>query len=124
MRAQSVSLGGRARARDRRRSPPAARTGRARRRAPRRAASAASPRLDQQPVPARAVLVEQQDRLAVGADPGAASREAWISISATRPCTSGSLGRELGQDAAEPQRLLAQRRPHPVVAGAWRSSPR
>ena len=47
-------------------------------------------------------------------------RDAWISISATRPCTSGSLGRELGQDAAEPQRVLAERRPHPVVAGGGR----
>ena len=50
----------------------------------------------------------------------AAARDAWISISATRPWTSGSLRSELGQDAAEPQRVLAERRPHPVVAGGRR----
>ena len=50
----------------------------------------------------------------------AREREAWISISATRPCTSGSLGRQLGQHAPEAQRVLAQRRPHPVVAGGRR----
>ena len=44
------------------------------------------------------------------------AREAWISISATSPCTSGSLRRQLGQDAPEPQRVLAERGPHPVVA--------
>ena len=46
---------------------------------------------DEQLIPARAVLVEQQDRLARRAD-ARAEREAWISISATRPCTSGSAG--------------------------------
>ena len=49
-----------------------------------------------------------------------ATRDAWISISATRPCTSGSSRRQLGEDAAEAQRVLAQRRPHPVVAGGGR----
>ena len=44
-------------------------------------------------------------------------RDAWISISATRPWTSGSSGSQAGQDPAQPQRVLAQRRPHPVVAG-------
>ena len=47
-------------------------------------------------------------------------RDAWISISATRPCDLRLLRHELGQDAAEPQRLLAQRGPHPVVAGGRR----
>ena len=37
-----------------------------------------------------------------------------------RPCTSGSSRRQLGEDAAEPQRVLAQRRAHPVVAGGRR----
>ena len=50
----------------------------------------------------------------------ALERDAWISISATRPCTSGSCGNELGQDAAETQRILAERGPHPVVAGRRR----
>ena len=77
------------------------------------------PAAHQQPVPARAVLVEQQHRLA-GGPRRAPERDAWISISATRPCTSGSVGSELGEDAPEPQRLLAQRRSHPVVAGGRR----
>ena len=47
-------------------------------------------------------------------------RDAWISISATRPCTSGSSRRQLGEDAAEAQRVLAERRAHPVVAGGRR----
>ena len=74
---------------------------------------------DQQPVPAPAVLVEQQDRLA-GGPTRARSREAWISISATRPCTSGSLRRQPGEDAAQAQRVLAQGRAQPVVAGGRR----
>jgi hypothetical protein len=44
---------------------------------------------DEELVPARAVLVEQQDGLAL-ASTRAGSRDAWISISATRPCTSDS----------------------------------
>ena len=65
---------------------------------------------DEQLVPARAVLVEEQDRLARRARRAPRAREAWISISATRPCTSGSSGRELGEDAAEAQRVLARAR--------------
>ena len=75
---------------------------------------------DQELVPARAVLVEEQDRLSRDGPTRALDRDAWISMSATRPWTSGSRGRELGEDAAEPQRLLAERRPHPVVAGGRR----
>ena len=78
------------------------------------------PAADQQLIPARAVLIEQQDRLARRADARRATRDAWISISATRPWTSGSSRRELGEDAAEAQRVLAQRRAHPVVAGGRR----
>jgi hypothetical protein len=48
----------------------------------------------------------------------ALAREAWISIRATRPWTSGS--DELGQHAAEAQRVLTERGPHPVVAGRRR----
>ena len=66
-------LGRARRGRGRRRSRPAARTGRAA--PPSRSArsSAAEAAADQQPVPARAVLVEQQDRLARRADPRARS---------------------------------------------------
>ena len=38
-------------------------------------------------------------------------------MSATRPWTSGSFGSELGEDAPEAERVLAEARPHPVVAG-------
>ena len=51
----------------------------------------------------------------------AADRDACSSISASSPCTSGSRGASDGQQRAQPQRLVAQRRPHPVVA---RRSPR
>ena len=50
----------------------------------------------------------------------AARRDAWISINATRPCTSASPGISVAEHATEPQRLVAQRRPHPVVAGGRR----
>jgi len=46
----------------------------------------------------------------------AAARDAWISISATMPWNLRLLGCELGDDAAQTQRLPAQRGPHPVLA--------
>ena len=61
-------------ARGRRRSPPAGRRGRAARGSASARSSAAPAADDQQRVPARAVLVEQQHRLAVGPEPGAAAR--------------------------------------------------
>ena len=42
------------------------------------------PATDQQLIPSRAVLIEQQYRLALGPT-RARSRDAWISINATRP---------------------------------------
>ena len=71
---------------------------------------------DQQLVPARAVLVEQQDRLARRADARARAREAWISISATRPCTSGSSG-------ASSARMRPRRSASSHSAGRIQSSP-
>ena len=47
---------------------------------------------DQEPIPARAILVEEQDRCTGGIEPGARPGSDWISMSATRPCTSGSFG--------------------------------
>ena len=47
----------------------------------------------------------------------AALRDAWISSNATRPWTSGSCRRELGQHAREAQRVVAERGPQPIVAG-------
>ena len=64
---------------------------------------------DQQLIPARAVLIEQQDRLARRAD-ARPERDAWISISATRPWTSGSRGTSSARMRPEPQRVLAQSR--------------
>ena len=102
--------------RGRRRSPPAARTGRGA--PPSRSArsSAASPRRISSWSQRRAVLVEQQDRLARRADRGPASRDAWISISATRPCTSGSSG-------ASPARTRPSRSASSHSAGRIQSSP-
>ena len=79
---------------------------------------------DQELVPAPAVLVEQQDRARPTARVRARAREAWISMSATRPWTSGSSGHELGQDAAQAQRVLAQRRAASSRRRRWRRSPR
>ena len=66
--------------------------------------------------PSGPVLVQQQHRLARRGRCARAPRDAWISISATRPCTSASSGTSSARIAAEAQRVLAQRRPHPVVA--------
>ena len=71
---------------------------------------------DQQLVPARAVLVEQQDRLAVARRCARAMRDAWISISATRPCTSGSSG-------ASSARMRPRRSASSHSAGRIQSSP-
>ena len=102
-------------ARGRRRSPPGARRARARRRAPPPGRAPRSPR----PISSRS----QRARSWSTAAPArrrrrarARIRDAWSSISATSPWTSASPRHELGQHAAEPQRVLAQRGPHPVVA--------
>ena len=74
---------------------------------------------DEQLVPARAVLIEQQDRLARRPDPRAQPRRLDLH-QRDQAVHLGLVGHQLGQDAAEPQRVLAQRRPHPVVAGGRR----
>ena len=75
--------------------------------------------LDEDPVPARAVLVEEQDRLPrrAGARPEARSlqlqeRHETVDLRLLRG--------EPGQDAAEPERVLAERGAHPVLAGRRR----
>ena len=105
-----------ARGRGRRRWRPAAHRGRGRRRAPRPRASAARPRR----ISSGSQRARSWSSSRIGSPSGpirARDRDAWISISATRPCTSGSCGRELGEDAAEAQRFVAEGGPHPVVAG-------
>ena len=74
---------------------------------------------DQQRVPAPRSCAISRTGSPSGAT-RARMREAWISISATRPCTSGVSRRQLRQDAPEAQRLVAQRGPRPVVAGGGR----
>ncbi len=73
---------------------------------------------DQQRVPARAVLVEEEDRLA-----GRPTR-AWARgldlEKGDEAVHFGLAGREAGQDAGQAERLVAQRRPEPVVAGGGR----
>ncbi len=74
---------------------------------------------DQELVPARAVLIEQQDGLARGAGPRLEAR--GLDLHQRDEAVDLRLvGRQLGQDAAESQRLLAELGPHPVVAGGRR----
>ena len=78
------------------------------------------PAAHEHPVPARAVLVEQQDGLAGRADAGAQAR--GLQLHQRDEAVHLRLGgQQLGEDAAEPQRLLDQLRPDPV---ARRRSPR
>ncbi len=74
---------------------------------------------DQQLVPARAVLVEQQDRLSRGTGPRLQARGLDLH-QGDEAMHLGFAGSQAGQDAAEAQRFLAQLRPHPVVAGGRR----
>ena len=115
MRAQSVVRGGRARARGRRRSPPAARTVRARRRAPRRAASAASPRR----ISSRSQRARSWSSSRTGSPVGRRARRSARRLDLHQrdePVHLRLRGHQPGEHAAQAQRLLAQRGPHPVVA--------
>ena len=81
-----------------------------------RALQRGEPAADQHPVPARAVLVEQQDRRAVGPDARASARR--LQLHQRRQAVHLRLARQQrGQHATEPQRLLEQLRAQPVVAG-------
>ena len=62
---------------------------------------------DEQLIPARAVLIEQQDRLARRADARAEPRRLDLH-QRDEAVDLGLVGRELGEDAAEAQRVLAQ----------------
>ena len=77
------------------------------------------PAANQQLVPAGPVLVGQQDRLA--ARPDAGGRPGCLDLHQRHQAVHLGLARgEPGQDPAQPQGVLAQRRPHPVVAGGGR----
>ena len=70
-------------------------------------------------IPARAVLIEEQDGLSRRADARAQARR--LDLHQRDEAVDLRLLRsELGQDAAEPERVLAERGPHPVVAGGRR----
>ena len=74
---------------------------------------------DEQPVPPRPVLVEQQHRLAGW--PGAGPEPGRLDFHQRDQPVHLRLGRgELGQQAAQPERLVAQVRPRPVVARGGR----
>ncbi len=70
---------------------------------------------DEQAVPARAVLVEQQHRLARGTDAGGRPRGLDLH-EGHQAVHLGLLGQQPGQDPTQPQRLGAQLRTQPVVA--------
>src|SRR5262245_26595600 len=73
----------------------------------------------EQPVPARAVLIEQEHRLTRRTD--ACPRARCLNLHQRDEAVHLRLLRhELGQDATEPERVLAQRGSHPVAAGCGR----
>src|SRR5919201_6830142 len=80
------------------------------------------PATDQELVPAPAVLIEQQDRLSRGPDPGAQAGRLELH-QRDEAVHLGLLRNEFSQDAAETERLLAERRSNPVVTGGRRGAP-
>ena len=79
------------------------------------------PAADQEVVPAGPVLLQQQHRLAVGSSPRGETR--GLDLHERHEAMHFRLGgRQLGEDAAETQRLLAQLRAHPVIARRRRVS--
>src|SRR5262249_42090739 len=71
---------------------------------------------DHQLIPARAVLIEQQDRSAARIDTSAEAR-ALNFHQPHKPVNLRLIWRKLGQDAAKPQSFLAELRAHPIFAG-------
>jgi hypothetical protein len=70
---------------------------------------------DEELIPASAVLIEQKDRLSRGPGPRAQAR--GLDLHQRRQAVHLRLFRnELGQDAAQTERILAERGPHPVVS--------
>ena len=74
---------------------------------------------DEELIPERAVLVEEQDRLSRRADARPRARRLDLH-QRDQAVDLGLVRSELGQDAPETQRILAERRPHPVVTGRRR----
>ena len=77
------------------------------------------PAVDEHVVPARAVLVEQQHGLS--GRPDARAEAGRLDLhQGDQAMDLGLLGDQLGEDAPQAQRLLAERRAHPVVPGRGR----
>src|SRR5207245_6640392 len=70
---------------------------------------------DEQVIPPPAVLIEQQDRLPRRADPRGRARRLELH-QRDEAVYFWLQWRELGQDPSQPERVLAQRGAHPVVA--------
>ena len=70
---------------------------------------------DQQLIPQRPVLIQEQDRLSRRADARPRARRLDLH-QRDEPVHFRFVRHQLGQDAPEPQRFIAERRPHPVVA--------
>src|SRR5207247_832492 len=69
--------------------------------------------------PARAVLIGQQNWLTPWADARVQARR--LDFQQRHEAVNlGLLGNQLGQNPAEPERVFAQRRPHPLLAGGRR----
>ena len=94
---------------------PAARTGPGVRRAP-RPARALRVRGRSAAGPTTAVLVQQQHGLACRPDPGRGCARPGSPSAPPARAPPARVGRQLGQDPAQPQRLLAELRPQPVLA--------
>src|SRR5439155_11418234 len=74
---------------------------------------------DEDVIPAPAVLIEQEDGLPRRADPRAQARR--LDLHQRDEAMDLRLPRsELGQDATETERVLAERGSHPVVTGGCR----
>src|SRR5215469_3112967 len=74
---------------------------------------------DQQTVPLRAVLFEQQDRLSRRVHPRPQSRRLYLH-QRYQPMHFRLLRRQPRQNPPQPQRVFTERRPHPVLARAGR----
>jgi hypothetical protein len=71
---------------------------------------------DQDVVPTRAILIEQQDRLSRGTDSSASSRS--LNLHERDEAMNFRLVRHKAREnSAETERVFAERRPHPVFTG-------
>jgi hypothetical protein len=74
------------------------------------------PTLDEQAIPASPVLIEEQDGLSRLANPRLETRSLNLH-QRNQAVDLRFIWKELSQDAAESERILAQRQTHPIVSG-------